>query len=121
MARGIVSYAAHLADKAIGITTSSATHAISCWITSYFNAPKGHAVALTLCKLLIVKSDANAYSVSDKSWGRIFGNHTTMNEIFAPFGKNTATECRLFWYGFPKSVGLGISRATLGVTRDGDV
>ena len=44
-----------------------------------------------------------------------------MNEIFAPFGKNTATECRLFWYGFPKSVGLGVSRATLGVTIDGDV
>ena len=44
--------AAHLAGKAINITKTTAAHAISYPLTSYFGIGHGHAAALTLPSLL---------------------------------------------------------------------
>ena len=46
--REAMAKAAHLAGKAINISKTTAAHAVSYPITSYFNIPHGHAVALTL-------------------------------------------------------------------------
>lgn len=43
---------AHYAGKAINIAKTTAAHAVSYPITSYFNVPHGHAVALTLPSFL---------------------------------------------------------------------
>ena len=45
--------AAHRAGEAINITKTTAPHAISYPITSYFDVPHGHAVGLVLPKILI--------------------------------------------------------------------
>jgi alcohol dehydrogenase class IV len=50
-ARDAMSRAANLAGKAINLTETTACHAVSYPITSYFNVPHGHAVALTLASM----------------------------------------------------------------------
>jgi alcohol dehydrogenase len=45
--------AAHLAGKAIAITRTTAPHALSYFMTSCFGIPHGHAVGLTLGKVLL--------------------------------------------------------------------
>jgi len=54
--REAVAEAAHMAGKAINITLTTAPHAISYPITSYFNIPHGHAVGLTLSSMLVYNS-----------------------------------------------------------------
>ncbi len=48
---------AHLSGKAINLTHTTACHAISYPITSYYNIPHGHAVALTLRAVLKFNSE----------------------------------------------------------------
>ena len=57
--------AAHLAGKAINITTTTAAHAISYPITTYFNVPHGHAVALTLGEFFLINADVTNNVVVD--------------------------------------------------------
>jgi len=58
--------AANLAGKAINITKTTAPHAISYPITSYFGIPHGHAVGLTLGKVLEYNSEVKKEDVLDK-------------------------------------------------------
>lgn len=65
-ARVEMSKAANLAGKAINITQTTACHAISYPITSYFNIPHGHAVSLTLGSMLVYNSNVSVKDVLDK-------------------------------------------------------
>jgi alcohol dehydrogenase class IV len=58
--------AANLAGKAINIAKTTACHAISYPITSYFNIPHGHAAALTLGSMLVYNSQVQQGDVLDK-------------------------------------------------------
>lgn len=64
--REAMAKAANLAGKAINITRTTACHAISYPITSYFNVPHGHAVALTLGQMLIYNSNVTKDDLLDK-------------------------------------------------------
>ena len=64
--RAAMSRAAHLAGKAINLAKTTACHAISYPITSYFGVPHGHAVALTLSSLLRYNADISEAEVMDK-------------------------------------------------------
>ena len=57
--------AANYAGKAINITKTTATHAISYPITSYFNVPHGLAVALTISSMIIFNAGVNKNDVLD--------------------------------------------------------
>ncbi|MCK4480354.1 MAG: phosphonoacetaldehyde reductase, partial [Candidatus Lokiarchaeota archaeon] len=57
--------AANLSGKAINITKTTACHAISYPITSYFKVPHGHAVALTLPSMIIFNSRVSNEDVKD--------------------------------------------------------
>lgn len=57
--------AAYLAGQAINITKTTAPHAISYPITSYFGVPHGHAVGLTLGEFLIYNSQVVNDDVTD--------------------------------------------------------
>lgn len=57
--------AANYAGKAINITKTTACHAISYPITSYFNVPHGHAAALTLPSILLFNSEVSDNDVID--------------------------------------------------------
>jgi alcohol dehydrogenase len=64
--RAAMMRAANLAGKAINISKTTACHAISYPLTSYYNIPHGHAVALTLGEVFMFNSlsnDLNAKNV----------------------------------------------------------
>ncbi|MFH0814990.1 MAG: phosphonopyruvate decarboxylase [Candidatus Falkowbacteria bacterium] len=64
-ARGKMLFAANLAGKAINITQTTACHAISYPITSYFGVAHGHAVALTLSEMLKYNFEISENDVLD--------------------------------------------------------
>ena len=51
--------ASNLAGKAINITKTTASHAISYPLTYFFGIPHGHAVSLTLGEFLVFNSKLN--------------------------------------------------------------
>lgn len=65
-AREAMARAAHLAGKAINISKTTASHAISYPITSYFGVPHGHAVGLTLPSMLLYNSGVTEEDLSDE-------------------------------------------------------
>ncbi len=52
--------------NAINITKTTACHAISYPITSYFNVPHGHAVALTIAPMIVYNSQVTKQDLLDK-------------------------------------------------------
>jgi len=64
-ARSAMSKGAHLAGKAINISFTTACHAISYPITSYFGVPHGHAVALTLPYMILFNSEVDEDTAND--------------------------------------------------------
>lgn len=65
-ARKAMSRASNLSGKAINITRTTACHAISYPITTYFNVPHGHAVGLTLGSILVYNSRVSDKDVLDQ-------------------------------------------------------
>lgn len=61
-----MSKAAHLAGKAINITKTTAPHAVSYPLTSYFGIPHGHAVGLTLGEILAYNYHVSESDIVDK-------------------------------------------------------
>lgn len=64
-ARLAMAKAANLAGKAINITRTTAPHAISYPLTSYFGIAHGHAVGLTLSSLLLFNAQVTEDDVLD--------------------------------------------------------
>ncbi len=64
--RVAMSQAAHLAGKAINVAKTTACHAISYPLTSFFGIPHGHAVALTLSSLLRFNDGITDKDILDK-------------------------------------------------------
>ncbi len=60
-----MSESAHFAGKAINISKTTASHALSYPFTAHFGIPHGHAVALTLSSLLIYNSEIQENNVND--------------------------------------------------------
>jgi alcohol dehydrogenase class IV len=63
--RRAMSKAAYLAGRAINITKTTAAHALSYPLTSYFGIPHGHAACLTLGQLLLFNSNVTDRDVID--------------------------------------------------------
>ncbi len=57
--------AAHLSGKAINVTKTTLPHSVSYPLTSYFDIPHGHAVALMLAQVLIFNSGVTEDDVVD--------------------------------------------------------
>lgn len=105
--------AANLAGKAINISKTTAAHALSYPITTHFNIPHGHAVALTLGKFFIINSLYNANDIQDKR-GEIYLNKT-MKELFTLFGCNDAQSCCAKWYKLVAQLGLKNEPRQVGI------
>jgi alcohol dehydrogenase class IV len=56
--------AANLAGRAIDITKTTACHALSYFLTSHFGVPHGHAVCVTLSKMLRYNSQVTATDIN---------------------------------------------------------
>lgn len=117
--RSEMSKAAHLAGKAINITRTTAPHAISYPITSYFNVSHGHAVSLTLGSMLVYNSEVNKDDVVDKRGLNYI--KTTSNEL------NRLLECSNVYESQKKinklmqEIGLYTRLSDAGMKKEEDI
>lgn len=79
---------AHLAGKAINISRTTAAHAVSYPLTSHFNVPHGHAVALSLSSMLGYNAGVTRENVQDPRGSEYVKE--TLRELWVLFGAKTA-------------------------------
>jgi alcohol dehydrogenase class IV len=118
-ARMMMSKAAYLAGKAINITTTTAPHAISYPITTYFGLQHGHAVALTLGKFFVINNNFHYSDLIDVRGEEYLKNN--MMELFVLFGTSSALECRDKWYEIMKSINLESNMHNVGIKSSSDI
>ena len=116
---GQLTIAANLSGKAINITKTTAPHAISYPITSYFNIPHGHAVALTLGKFFIINSEALDEDIIDSRGAQHLNK--VMVKLFGMFECDTAQSCHNKWYSLLKLLNLETDFKKIGIINSADI
>ncbi len=119
ISRGTMTKAAHLAGNAINITKTTACHAISYPITSYFNVPHGHAVALTIAPMIVYNSQVTKQDLLDKRGVDYVKN--TIKEIVELIGASNAEEASEKITNLMKEIGLSTKLSELGIETDEDI
>lgn len=104
---------ANYAGKAINISKTTAPHAISYPLTTYFKIPHGHAVALTLGKFFLIHTGNFPSTTNYLSCTRQLVN--IMKELFAIMDCNSAIDCHNKWYSLMNSTGLETNPSNLGI------
>lgn len=118
-AKNSMSEAAHLSGKAINITKTTAAHAISYPISTYFDIPHGHSVALTLGCFFIINAQITKENILDTRGKEYLV--ATMNELFKIFKQKDAQGCKKFWYNFMKKNKLETNLTKLGIKSKDDI
>lgn len=116
-ARDAMSRAAHLAGKAINLTETTACHAVSYPITSYFNVPHGHAVALTLASMFSYNAAATEADILDARGTGYVGQ--TMDELVTLLGAHDQAGAEQVITTLMESVGLATRLRPLGIDESG--
>lgn len=111
--------ASNLSGKAINITKTTACHAISYPITSYFNIPHGHAVALTLPSMIIFNSNVNMKDINDPRGVKFVKK--TMEELISIIGVTNFDEAKGKLQNLMKNIGLEIKLGNLGIKSQADI
>lgn len=114
--RTAMAKAAHLAGKAINITKTTAPHAISYPITSYFGIPHGHAVGLTLGRMLVYNSQVNKNDITDKRGVEYVKK--TINELIDLLQASDADSARDKITELMGSIGLKTQLSELGLKEE---
>jgi len=117
--REAMSKAAHLAGKAINISKTTACHAISYPITSYFNVSHGHAVALTLAPMLVYNSGVTEQDVLDEREEDYVKN--ILNEIVNMLNAESVGEASKKITSLMEDIGLSTKLNELGIKTQEDV
>lgn len=102
--------AAHYGGKAINISRTTAPHALSYVITSEFNVPHGHAVALTLGKFF----EINEIQAKKQRQKKLI---SLMQELYRLLGASSASEAEKQWYKLMKECGLEFSLTKLDISE----
>ena len=110
--------AAHLSGKAINIAQTTACHAISYPITSYFDVPHGHAVVLTLPQMTVFNSEVQEEDCIDKRGVKYV--QETMQSLIELLGVKNVMEAHDKLQGIVESVGLEITLSSLGIQNEQD-
>ena len=111
--RYAMSQAANLAGQAINISKTTAPHALSYTITSYFGVPHGHAVGLPLGEFLIYNARVSNRDITD-SRGMEYVRRT-ISEINHLLGTHSATASREKISGLMERIGVGTRLCKLGI------
>ncbi len=117
--RNNMALAANLSGKAINITKTTACHAISYPITSYFNVPHGHAVALTLPSMIVFNSNVNKEDIKDPRG--VDYVKQTMKELISIIGVSNFTKAKEKVKNLIKNVGLETNLGKLGIRTHDDI
>ncbi len=105
--------AANLAGKAINISKTTACHAISYPITSYFGVPHGHAVALTLGEMIIYNSQVSEKDCLDNRG--IKYAEEMMRQVYNLLRASSAEEANQKIQELMSRIGLKRSLSQLGI------
>jgi alcohol dehydrogenase class IV len=110
--------ASYLAGRAINISKTTAPHALSYAITSYFGVPHGQAVSLTLGAFLVYNSQVTDEDVADGR-GADYVRYTIqgLNELLG-CADAAASQNRIL--NFMRSIGLKTCLSDLGIKRPAD-
>lgn len=111
--RGKMLIASNLAGKAINIAKTTAAHSISYPLTSYFNIPHGHAVALTLPYFIKYNNNISLENLQD-SRGIKFAKDR-MNELFDILEVITADKAKNKLLSIMKEINLETRLSKLGI------
>jgi alcohol dehydrogenase class IV len=114
--RDAMSFAAHLAGKAINISKTTAPHALSYTMTSRYGVPHGQAVSITLPSFFEYN-----YFVSDKDVVDKRGLDyvkITMNELLVLLNCNDIMSAKKFLLDFMLNIGLSTKFDDLGIFHD---
>jgi len=114
-ARDAMSRAAHLAGKAINIAKTTASHAMSYALTTEFGITHGHAVALTMPRLIVYNSKVTSDDVSDRR-GVAHVNHA-LKEIFTALGARAAEDAAEKFTKQLQEIGLETRLSKLGLSE----
>ena len=117
-ARLAMSKGAHLAGKAINISQTTASHAISYPITSFFGVAHGHAVGLTIPSMLLFNSEVDEATVQDQR-GLDYVKKT-MTEIFDLLNVKNGTEAKKMIEDLMVSIHLETGLQELGIKTEQD-
>jgi len=108
--------ASNLAGKAINISKTTASHALSYPLTSHFKIPHGHAVALTLGPMLRYNFEVSNIDLQDKR-GLNYVKET-FEKLIQTFGANNIQECTKMIYNIMNQIGLKIKLRDLNIKKD---
>ena len=108
--------ASNLAGKAINIAKTTAAHSVSYPITSHFNIPHGHAVALTLPYFIEFNNGISLENLQDSRGIKFVKNR--MSEIFTMLKVKTAAEAKNKLLRIMKEIKLETKISKLGINRN---
>jgi alcohol dehydrogenase class IV len=111
--------AAHRAGEAINITTTTAPHAISYPITSYFGVPHGHAVGLVLSSLLIFNASVGDSDCLDPRGVKHVNK--SINDIVTLMGQDDSNNAANSYNALMKDIGLSRNFHSLGIRTQDDI
>ena len=114
-----MSIAANYAGKAINITKTTACHSISYPITSYFNIPHGHAVALTLPSMIVFNSEVTENDNLDPRG--VDYVKKTMRELLSFLSASDFIEAKEKTSQLMQNIGLKTRLKDLGITSQADI
>jgi alcohol dehydrogenase class IV len=117
--RSNMAIAANYAGKAINLTKTTACHAISYPITSYFKVPHGHSVALTLPSMIIFNSEVNEHDVLDSRG--LYYVKEIMNELISLIGASSFNEAKAKIKDLIKTIGLETRLSDLGIKSQEEI
>lgn len=114
-----MSKAAHLAGKAINITKTTAPHAVSYAMTSYYGIPHGQAVCLTLAEFLefnlnVTESDL----IQEMDLSEVRANHENLLKIL---NCSDVIESKNLINELIKSIGLKTKLSELNIKSQADL
>ena len=111
--RGKMLIASNLAGKAINIAKTTAAHSISYPLTSYFNIPHGHAVALTLPYFIKYNNNISLENLQDSRGIKFVKDR--MNELFDILEVITADKAKNKLLSIMKEINLETRLSKLGI------
>ena len=108
-------FASNYSGRAINIAQTTIAHAVSYPITSYYNIPHGHAVALTLPHFIEFNSQVDADSVQDIR-GLSFVKQR-MSELIERIGEASALDAKNKILSIMNNIGLETKLSNLGFSE----
>lgn len=108
--------ASNLAGKAINIARTTAPHAVSYPITSYFNIPHGHAVALTLPYFIEFNNNVSLENLQDNRGIEFIKDR--MSQLFTVLKVKTADKAKDKLVSIMKGISVETKLSKLGINRN---